>query len=308
MKVSVIMRAKNSDWVIAQALEGLYAQSFVDFELLVVDSGSTDRTLEIVGRHPCRVERIAPRDYYPGQVLNDAIRAVSGDVLVFQNSDVIPVGRDALAQLLAPLADPSVDATFARQIPRPEALGWVRRDHAAAFPAAGPAPAWMTYALPFAAMRRSAWEAHPFFTDAWGSEDSEWGAWAVRNGRCIRYVPEAVVTHSHNYTLRELCGRRFIEGEADAFIHRDEDSVWRMLGRVARSVASDALGMVRERDFAGLVAAPVRRAVYHLAYFRGHRYGEHRIATADRDTSTGQRMVLEWFGGAGTSERRRARP
>ena len=304
VKVSVIMRTKNSDWVVAQALEGLFAQSFRDFELFVVDSGSTDRTLEIVGRYPAHVRRIAARDYYPGQVLNEAIRAVSGDVLVFQNSDVIPQVPDALARLLAPLADPAVVATFARQVPRPEALGWVRRDLATAFPAAGPAPAWMTYALPFAAMRRSAWEAHPFFTDAWGSEDSEWGAWATRTGHAIRYVPEALVMHSHNYTLREILGRRFIEGEADAFIHRDRDSVWRMLRRVTRSTLSDALALVRARDLSGLAAAPVRRAAYHLGYYRGHKHGERRLAENDTDTRTGQRMVLEWFGGAGTSERR----
>jgi rhamnosyltransferase len=43
VKVSIIMRSKNSDWVIDQALAGLFAQSYKDFELWVVDSGSTDR-------------------------------------------------------------------------------------------------------------------------------------------------------------------------------------------------------------------------------------------------------------------------
>ena len=37
--VSIVMRSKNSDWVIGQALEGLFSQEYTHFELLVVDSG-----------------------------------------------------------------------------------------------------------------------------------------------------------------------------------------------------------------------------------------------------------------------------
>jgi len=47
------MRSKKSDWVIAQALAALFSQEIQeDFELLIIDSGSTDRTLEIVSEYP----------------------------------------------------------------------------------------------------------------------------------------------------------------------------------------------------------------------------------------------------------------
>src|SRR5262245_22340886 len=218
MSVSVIMRSKDADWVIAQALSALFAQTFQGFELIVVDSGSTDRTLEIVRQYPCRLIQIPALDYLPGRVLNQAISQASGELLVFQNSDAVPLSPHTLSRLLEPFTDPGVVASFARQIPRPEALGWVRRDYAESFPERGPAPPWMPYSLPLAAMRRRAWERRPFYTEAFGSEDVEWGTWAARSGLCIRYVPDAIVMHSHNYTLKELYGRRFIEGEAGAFI------------------------------------------------------------------------------------------
>lgn len=304
MSVSIIMRSKNSAWVIDQALAALYSQTFRDFELLLVDSGSTDATLAVAERYPCRLVRIPPEGYFPGAVLNQAIRQASGDILVFQNSDVVPLSPQTLARLLAAFDDPTVDAAFGRQLPRPEAHGWVRRDYALSFPERAPAPTWMPYSLPLAAMRRSAWEAHPFYTDAWGSEDVEWGVWARRSGRVVRYVPDAVVMHSHNYSLRELYGRRFIEGEADAFIYGGDESMPKLARRTLGSTLKDAAYLLKSRDLFGLLAAPLRRAVAHYGYYRGHKHGEARLRKGDRDATFGQKIVLERYGGAGASEAR----
>lgn len=302
MSVSILMRSKNSDWVIDQALAALFSQTFRDFELVLVDSGSTDRTLAIARKYPCRLISIPPDDYFPGAVLNRAIAETSKDLLVFQNSDVVPLAPDALANLVAAMNDPSVDAAFARQIPRPEAHGWVRRDYALSFPEAGPSPSWMPYSLPFAAMRRSAWEARPFYTEAWGSEDCEWGAWARRSGRVVRYVPESIVMHSHNYSLAEIYGRRFIEGEADAYIKGDDDTFFLLVRRALGSMLRDAAYLAKVGDLAGLLAAPLRRAVYHYGYFMGHKHGEERRRIGDHNACVGRDVVLKLYGGAAASE------
>jgi rhamnosyltransferase len=304
VKVTVIMRTKNSDWVVDQALVGLFSQSFRAFDVLVVDSGSTDRTLELVARHPVRVRRIEAGSYVPGVVLNAAIASTDADLLVFQNSDVVPLGPDALGNLLAAFDDPTVDAAFARQLPRPEAHAWVRRDYAAAFPPEGPAPAWMPYSLPLAAMRRSAWLAHPFHEDVWASEDTAWGTWARASGRTVRYVPESRVMHSHNYTLREIYGRRFVEGEADAFIQGAGFGVGGAARHFVGSVVRDVSYALAARDARGALAAPVRRAVHQWAYLQGRRHGDARKTVGSADPGLAKRVVLEQFGGAGASERR----
>jgi rhamnosyltransferase len=292
-KVTIIMRSKNAAWVIGQALTGLFSQRRQDFELLVVDSGSTDSTLDIVRRFPCRLLQIEATEYFPGAVLNRAIQQAQGELLVFQNSDVVPLTPQALERLLAPIEAGEADATFARQLPRPEAHTWVRRDYAVAFPARGEPPSWMTYSLPFAAMRRTAWERRPFYEDAWGSEDTEWGHWARRNGLTVRYVPESLVMHSHNYTLRQLYGRRFIEGEADAFIFRDRVSLRRLARRLGSAWLHDAEAHLVAREPVGLLLSIPRRFVYHWAYLQGRRLGERRRATGNQDASIGQQVVLE---------------
>ena len=95
-RVSIIMRSKNSDWVIDRALAALISQTFTDFELTVVDSGSTDRTLEIVRNYPCRLIQIEAKSYFPGAVLNSAIENTSGELIVFQNSDAVPLCQLAI--------------------------------------------------------------------------------------------------------------------------------------------------------------------------------------------------------------------
>ncbi|HRI62639.1 MAG TPA: glycosyltransferase [Polyangium sp.] len=304
MKLAVIMRTKNADWVVEQALRSLHSQTIRNFEFVVVDSGSTDRTLEIVRGYGPTLIRIPASSYIPGAVLNRAIKATASDILVYQNSDAVLLSPFVLERLVRPFQEPAVMATFARQIPRPEAQAWVRRDYEVSFPADGDAPSWLPYSLPFAAMRRSAWELHPFHTAAWGSEDIEWGTWARSRGHIVRYVPNAMVMHSHNYTLRELFGRRFIEGEADAFIHQDNISPAETIRRTLRSTAGDILYHARLGDWTGLAELPLRRAVFHVGYHYGRVHGERQRAGLNADKQRGQRYVLERFGGAGAREDR----
>lgn len=291
-RVTVILRCKNSESEIGVALSALFSQDFRDFELLVVDSGSTDRTLQIVARWPHRLIRIAPEDYVPGPVLNRACSEAPGEILVFQNSDCAPLHPGVLGRLVAAFDDPAVMAAFCRQVPRPEAWPWVRREYRLAFPEAPAAPPWLPYSLPFAAMRRTAWEQQPFYQEAWGSEDTAWGCRARARGWVIRYLPDCPVMHSHNYTLRQLYGRRFIEGEADAFILDQMPSPARLALRAVAETLRDWREDLREGDLGDLVQAPVRRIVDAWAYGRGSRHGLRRRRQGDPDVRHGQRIVL----------------
>ncbi|MFA6243862.1 MAG: glycosyltransferase family A protein, partial [Candidatus Hydrogenedentales bacterium] len=221
LRVSVIVRTKNCESIIAQSLAALFSQDFRDFELIVVDSGSTDHTLEIVANYPCRLVHMAPEDYISGRALNLGVSHARGELLVFQNSDTVPLAPNALDLLLKALDDPYVVAAFGRQVARPEAWSWVRLELESAFPDSENTPPWITFEAPFSIMRKSAWEEHSFFENAWGSEDTEWGYWARRNGKAVKYVKDACAMHSHNHNLRQLYGRLFCDGEAMALILGD---------------------------------------------------------------------------------------
>lgn len=292
-RVSVIMRSRNSAATIAHALTGLFSQDYRDFDLLVVDSGSTDNTCLVIEQFPCRLVHIGQGDYFPGTVLNDAIEQTEDELIVFLNSDAVPLTPSALGHLVDAFDDLDTQAAFGRQVHRPEAHTWVRRDYEASFPGTPPPPSWLKMSLAFAAMRRSAWQRHAFYADAWASEDQEWAAWAERNGCKVQYVPQALVMHSHNYTLRQLHGRRFVEGEAGAFIYGEKVSFMRGLTKASLDSGRDVVNHLRCADFGGLPWIPLRRLVFHYSYYKGHKWGEQRIATGNKNAAIGQATVLD---------------
>lgn len=291
--ISILLRNKNSESTLAEVLKSLFNQSFTDFELIVADSGSTDHSLEWLQAYPHRLIQIAPQDYFPGKVLNQLAHLAQGDILVYLNSDVVMLDQDCLLELLKPFADSTVQASFARQIARPEADSWVQRDYIKAFPAEGTAPEWMRYSLPLAAMRKSAWTQMPFYSWAWGSEDSEWGQRAAKRDWKVTYVPTACVMHSHNYTLDQLAGRRFIEGEADAFMHQSAYPMLKFLPRVAADSLRDLKACLSQGDLKGAVQALPRRWVFHRAHLKGWQHGWHRLQSGSADSQLGQQFVLQ---------------
>ncbi|BAJ01535.1 glycosyltransferase family 2 protein [Shewanella violacea] len=294
-KVAIIMRSKNSAWVIANTLAALASQEHQHYDLILVDSGSTDGTLEIASFYDCQLIQIEPEDYYPGKVLNQAIEQTQADIVVFLNSDAVLLRDDSLSNLLDAFDDPDTVAAFGRQIPRPEAHLWVRRDYATSFPASNKAPSWITLSLPFAAIRRQYWQQHPFYLDAWASEDTEWGHWARTNEYKLAYVPKALVMHSHNYSLKQLYGRRFVEGEADAFIYHKSNKLIQAIASFSKGLLRDCYHHIISRDIAGLIATPCRLFVYHWAYYIGLRWGNTRVRQQIKNNQAGQRAVLSRY-------------
>lgn len=293
--VTVIMRTKNVEHIIGQTMKCLFSQDYTDFALHVVDSGSTDDTLQIVNSFPCTISQIDEKEYIPGAVLNSAIEDTHSKYIVFLNSDTLLLSPHALNKLITACESTDADAAFARQVPYPDAYTWVQHDYERSFPPHPPAPPWITLSLPFAVIRRSAWEEHHFSTRAWASEDTEWGHWAHTNNKIIMYIPDVIVMHSHNYSLRQIYGRQFVEGEADAFIYNKKASVFAILYAYFKAVARDKWYHIKKGDICGAAFTPIRRAVYFYACYKGLKHGVKRLTSNNNDISHGQSVILTHY-------------
>ena len=292
--VAVIMRTKNSADILAQTLKALFSQDFQEFTLHIIDSGSTDKTIEIALQYPCTLTQIEADEYIPGPILNRAIEPIDQEILVFVNSDTVPLNPQTLGTLVAAFKKQDVAAAYVRQVPRPDAEPWVERDYQAAFPRSA-APPWLPLSLAMAAIKRTHWEEHPFYSAAWGSEDIEWGVWAKQKGLQVAYLPDAIAMHSHNYTLRQLYGRRFIEGEADAFIYQKSYSILKCLFDALKGAIRDIPYYTNKKQFFKIPLIPIRRAIGKWAYYLGHKHGTHRRLNGDPNTKTGQETVLSRY-------------
>ena len=274
-RVSVIVRAHNDEALIGRTLAGIFSQLPPPFEVIVCDDNSTDRTREVAAKYPVRFGERLDGPYKPGRTLNALVREAKGDIVVFNNSDAIPLDEHWLAELVKPLlaGSPRVFA-FANQLPRSDAQALVRKDSERAF---GDGKVQATWKFFFSLASSATWRQNllevPFDEGIQYSEDVEW-AW--RNSRRekdpvkIVYCPESHVEHSHNYTLRELARRFRGEGAADRVIFGDRPSLVRELVGAARETLRDwAYLLPRPRDWREIPSAPVRRLVQRIAHWKG---------------------------------------
>jgi len=116
-RISVVMATYNHADFVQEAIESVLRQRGVDFELLVADDGSADRTREVVASvHDARVH------FFPSAtnrgactVTNELLDRATGEFVALMNSDDRWIAEDKLASQLAILTrDPSIGACFGR--------------------------------------------------------------------------------------------------------------------------------------------------------------------------------------------------
>lgn len=222
--ISIILRAKNEMPWLEKTLDMFQKQSRQDFELICVDSGSTDGGWELLQKaKTLKVYSIPAQQYIPGKVLNEAITYASGEYIVFNNADAIPCNEEWLENLIRPLeTDSELIAVYANQIPRPDAIPPVKKDYLRAFGDGKTASKWRHFfSLASSAVKAEYIKNNPFNEDLQYSEDIEW-SWRMKQlGYKIGYAKDAMVEHSHNYTLKQIAKRYKGEGVAEAYIYRD---------------------------------------------------------------------------------------
>lgn len=275
--ISVIMRSKNDGKVIEATLNMLFAQTIQDFELLNVDSGSTDGTLEIIKRFPTKLTQIEPEQYDPGTVLNTMTGKATGELVVFLNSDATPVDDHWLENLVRAFEDKTVVVTYGRQLPRKDAYDLVAFDYERAYPA-DPDPKISEDFISFAsaAFRRRIWEKFRFYEGGL-SEDYAWANVLIENGYRVTYVPDSMVYHSHNLNTRNLFRKEFFQnGVAMVYVKNQQANLMKEIIAFLKSVARDYIYAVPKLKIRSLLYSPYFRGVQHLAFYLGKRAGVKR--------------------------------
>ena len=116
MKVSVIVPAYNEEKVILGCLESLVKQTYKDMEIIVVDDGSTDATLQMLRRasKAFDVKIFSQEHKGPGAARNLGAKHASGDILVFVDADMI-FDKNFIKKLIAPIVKGEAIGTFSKE-------------------------------------------------------------------------------------------------------------------------------------------------------------------------------------------------
>ena len=285
---TVLIRCRNEVREIGPVLDAVLAQRDAPAsEVVALDSGSTDGTLELLTRFPVRVERLRSEPFSYGRALNVGAEVARGDVVVYLSAHCRPCDDGWLASLLAPFADRDVVAAFGRQVPVPgvnaiEAIT-TRRN----FPPTP--PAGVLFSTANGAVRRAAVLARPFDEEIAIAEDHLWARGVAPPAR-IAYVPDAAVSHSHRMEYAHWRDRFFAHGLATAYArHRlgvtlpwgaGDDAVGHIVAGRAAAFARLAARLLGAGEARAVAALPSYALARTFAYAGGLREGSRRYGAA----------------------------
>ncbi len=202
--LSVLVRVKNERLALSEFWSRLSSQTiFRDVEVLFLDSGSTDGTLEFLQALPVNIYEIAPADFSFGSSCNFLLSVSRASVVCFLSGHVLLECSDALEKLFSVLSKDALAAAYLRQVPdQVFGANWYERAYLARrYPRfAGKelievnSPAGFSNAA--SGLTRDSWEKNPF-PNLHGSEDFAWAEKHLAQGGKLFYLPEVKAMHSH---------------------------------------------------------------------------------------------------------------
>ena len=217
MKASIIIRTYNEERHLADVLRQIQSQKLdgLSSEVVIVDSGSEDRTREIAESYNCRILGISKEDFTFGRSLNYGCTAATGDFLVFVSGHCIPASDTWLSNLLKPLQENLCVYSYGRQIGNDKSKFSERQLFKKYYPEISQIPQKDYFCNNAnAALKRDVWEINHFNEDLTGLEDMELAKRLVEHGHKIGYVADAPIYHLHDEGWRTL--HRRYEREAIA--------------------------------------------------------------------------------------------
>jgi glycosyltransferase involved in cell wall biosynthesis len=220
---SIVIRAFNEERHIARLLDGIRHQNIQDVQVILVDSGSSDRTVEIATEYGVQIVNIQPQDFTFGRSLNLGISHANADFVVIASAHVYPVYPDWLERLLEPFADEKVAISYGKQ----RGMETTQFSEHRIFEHWFPDISIHNQDHPFcnnanAAIRKKTWEQNAYNETLPGLEDLAWARWAHEQGYRIAYLAEAEIIHVHNESWRGISNRYRREGMAFKMIYPQE--------------------------------------------------------------------------------------
>ena len=223
LSLGILIPTYNGAKHIEKCLKSLLKASQVD-RILIIDSGSTDETLQVLQKYNLEIMTIAQKDFQHGKVREVGRKMLGTDIVVMMTQDAYLTTPDTVAKLIKPLVDRKAAATYARQIPHTDANMLAKFHREFNYPK-------VSYCFDYsqldsigaklfffsnscAAYLNQALDEVGGFSQVDFAEDTLVVAKLLKAGYKVAYVSDAQVYHSHNYTLKDEFKRHILIGNS----------------------------------------------------------------------------------------------
>lgn len=232
---TVIIPTKNGMQRLPEVLQVVLNQKVSwSYDVIAIDSGSSDGTIEYLKTQKITLIEIRAEDFGHGKTRNQAIAETKAPYVVLITQDAVPVGDQWLSSLVSAMeVSPEIAGAFGRHIAHENADPFTVRDLNVHFDFFKAQPrvvsketdviryaqntAWVEMLHFFsdnnAILRRCVWERIPY-RDVDFAEDQLWAKEIISAGYSKAYVDEAIVRHSHDFSIWEKLQRCFDEARS----------------------------------------------------------------------------------------------
>ena len=212
MRYSVIIRTLNEEKYLQELINAIKEQKIDledEIEIILVDSGSTDQTLEIAKKNNLKIVFIKKEVFSFGRSLNIGCRASNGELLVFISGHCIPVNTNWLTNLCFSLKNGGSDYNYGKQIGVDTSYYSEHQYFKKFFPSSNKDVLFNGFFCNNAnsAIKRNVWEKYKFNENITGLEDMYLTQQITQDNMKVSYIPEASVKHIHQENFKQIKNR-----------------------------------------------------------------------------------------------------
>lgn len=283
MVFSIIIPTYNAQNYLPTLLEKIKNQSIKEYKLIIIDSSSKDKTVEIAKEFTDNVIVIPQSEFDHGGTRSYAAQIAKGEIVVFLTQDVLPYDEFTIENIIKVFEDEKVGAAYGRQLPYEETNLFgkhlrefnygetsYKRDKKD-ISKYGIKTAFLSDS--FAAYRKSALEEIGWFKNGLIlGEDTYAAARMILSGYSLAYVSDAKVYHSHSYSIIQEFKRYFDIG----VFHKCESWILESFGKAdgegLKYIKSEVKYLLDHGAWYLLPEWFIRNGMKYLGYKLGQKY------------------------------------
>lgn len=319
IKATIFIPTYNGETYLQQIFDAVFSQK-VDFmyDVLVIDSGSKDRTIEIIAEAKkvhdnLTFKKIPNAEYGHGKTRNLAAQIAKGEIVVYISHDAIPSHDRWLYEMLRPFEiNGKIVGVMGSQIPRANCIPMLKAEINSVFKGLGPGFGTTIFYKDDFVKDQGVYDAISFYSDANSAakrsyltdqfpysdvpyaEDQLLGRDIIDAGYYKAFAPRGSVVHSNDLLLKEYKKRMFDEtlGLRKIGLPVGVPSMKTIFKLTTRGILRDSLNIVKDKDYSlrKKLYWIVLNPCYHIEKWRGVRKG----STADlSDTKNHESYSLE---------------